>query len=402
MDPATSFLYKPRTLTVGALGLTAILYFSHTLYPRAHPSDPALSEKMSYNNTYAGVWAVVLSYLGYSVVQGPRTCMVRPHPAVWRLIHGVLVVYLLFCIFLLFQDVNGARQFLRHLFPELGVDPKERSYGSDCRLWLPAEGRINWKPIKETLFDEFVIAHTIGWWCKALILRDYTLLWALSIGFELMELTFAHMLPNFNECWWDSWILDVALCNAIGIYTGMQTVKWARAQNYNWTGISAQSTLGGKVKRSLLQFTPYSWDTFEWKAVSTPKRCLQATGLLAVFLVMEVNAFFLKYILWIPPLNPLNTMRLLVLFLAALPTVKEYYAFCDKAHGDSKQLGFFAWLYVSLAVIESAIVVKHGRGMFPEAWPSHVLCFWGFTATIFTAVMIAWTLRRRQTKMKAS
>ena len=29
-----------------------------------------------------------------------------------------------------------------------------------------------------------------------------------------------HWLPNFNECWWDSWVLDVALCNAIGIFTG--------------------------------------------------------------------------------------------------------------------------------------------------------------------------------------
>jgi hypothetical protein len=77
-------------------------------------------------------------------------------------------------------------------------------------------------------------------------------------------------------------------------------------------------------------------------------------------------------------------------------------ALTGDAGGVRRQLGFFAWLYVSLAVIESAIVVKHGRGMFPEAWPSHVLCFWGFTATIFTAVMIAWTLRRRQTKMKAS
>ena len=51
---------------------------------------------------------------------------------------------------------------------------------------------------------------------QALIIRDYPMLWTLSIGFELMELTFQHMLPNFNECWWDSWILDVAVCNLIG------------------------------------------------------------------------------------------------------------------------------------------------------------------------------------------
>ena len=39
--------------------------------------------------------------------------MVRPHPAVWRFIHGVLVCYLLSLVFLLFQDVGSARQLLR-------------------------------------------------------------------------------------------------------------------------------------------------------------------------------------------------------------------------------------------------------------------------------------------------
>jgi len=288
LDPATSFLYKPRTITMGALGLGLILYYSRTFSPPSEPVDPQAADQQAYRNAVAGVWGMVFAFLGYSTLQGPVTCMVRPHPAVWRLIHGILVVYLLLCVYLLFQDVNAARQFLRHLFPELGVDLQERSYGSDCRLWLPEEHKINWSVIKATVFDEFVVAHTVGWWCKALILRDYTLLWALSIGFELMELTFQHMLPNFNECWWDSWILDVAVCNFIGIYTGMQTVKWARAQDYNWTGISGHATLSGKAKRSLLQFTPYSWDNFEWRAFSTPLRCLQASGLLVVFLVMEV------------------------------------------------------------------------------------------------------------------
>ncbi len=53
----------------------------------------------------------------------------------------------------------------QHLFPELGVDLDEKAYGSDCRLWLPEEQRVNWDTIRATLFDEFVVAHTIGWWC---------------------------------------------------------------------------------------------------------------------------------------------------------------------------------------------------------------------------------------------
>jgi len=35
------------------------------------------------------------------------------------------------------------------------------------------------------------------------MLRNPVMLWTLSVGFELMELTFQHLLPNFNECWWD-------------------------------------------------------------------------------------------------------------------------------------------------------------------------------------------------------
>lgn len=50
---------------------------------------------------------------GYSVVQGPRTSMVRPHPAVWRFVHGVSVVYVLGLVWLLFQTVEDARAGLK-------------------------------------------------------------------------------------------------------------------------------------------------------------------------------------------------------------------------------------------------------------------------------------------------
>lgn len=41
----------------------------------------------------------------------------------------------------------------------------ERAYGVDCRLWVPGRG-VNWPIIRATVFDEFVIAHTLGWWAK--------------------------------------------------------------------------------------------------------------------------------------------------------------------------------------------------------------------------------------------
>jgi hypothetical protein len=33
--------------------------------------------------------------------------------------------------------------------------------------------------IKDTVFDEFVIAHTLGWWGKALFLRNNIMLWTI-------------------------------------------------------------------------------------------------------------------------------------------------------------------------------------------------------------------------------
>jgi hypothetical protein len=45
------------------------------------------------------------------------------------------------------------------------VDLAERAYGGQCRLWLPGRG-VNWPVIRSTVFDEFVVAHTLGWWCK--------------------------------------------------------------------------------------------------------------------------------------------------------------------------------------------------------------------------------------------
>jgi hypothetical protein len=66
---------------------------------------------------------------------------------------------------------------LQHMYSELGVDLHERSYGGNCALILPNGGGINWPVIKATVFDEFVVAHTLGWWGKALIIRDNVMLW---------------------------------------------------------------------------------------------------------------------------------------------------------------------------------------------------------------------------------
>ena len=51
------------------------------------------------------------------------------------------------------------------------------------------------------------------------------------------QLLFAHLLPNFIECWWDAVILDILLCNGVGIYIGMRVCRWLEMRDYKWESI---------------------------------------------------------------------------------------------------------------------------------------------------------------------
>jgi phosphatidylserine synthase 2 len=59
---------------------------------------------------------------------------VRPHPAFWRVVLGVNLLYELALVFLLFQDVNSARSMMTYLDPNLGRPLPEKNYAENCAL----------------------------------------------------------------------------------------------------------------------------------------------------------------------------------------------------------------------------------------------------------------------------
>nr|GMD70355.1 CDP-diacylglycerol--serine O-phosphatidyltransferase 1-like isoform X1 [Ipomoea batatas] len=191
---------------------------------------------------------------------------------------------------------DDARQFMKYLHPDLGVELPERSYGADCRIYVP-ENPTN--------------------------------------RFKNVYLTFRHMLPNFNECWWDSIVLDILICNWFGIWAGMRTVRYFDGRTYEWVGISQQPNIIGKVKRTLGQFTPAHWDKDEWHPLLGPWRFLQVLSLCVVFLTVELNTFFLKFCLWVPPQNPLIIYRLVLWWLIAIPTIREYNSYLQDSAMES-------------------------------------------------------------------
>ena len=65
----------------------------------------------------------------------------------------------------------------------------------------------------------------MGYVAKALVYRDWYLLWMHSLLFEVIEISAAHLLPNFQECYWDRLLLDVFGANLIGMVIGMYLVE---------------------------------------------------------------------------------------------------------------------------------------------------------------------------------
>lgn len=54
---------------------------------------------------------------------------------------------------------------------------------------------------------------------------------------NLFQVAFAHLLPNFVECWWDALILDILLCNGLGIYCGLVLCRKLENETYEWESI---------------------------------------------------------------------------------------------------------------------------------------------------------------------
>jgi phosphatidylserine synthase 2 len=61
---------------------------------------------------------------------------IRPHPAFWRVVLGVNVLYELAMVFLVFQDLDTARRMMTYIDSNLGKPLPEKSYAENCEFTL--------------------------------------------------------------------------------------------------------------------------------------------------------------------------------------------------------------------------------------------------------------------------
>lgn len=77
------------------------------------------------DNLWAGLLCIVFFFLIVSVIAFPNGPFTRPHPAVWRILFGCSVLYLLMLQFLMFQNYST----IRNIF--YWIDPKLKNFHID-------------------------------------------------------------------------------------------------------------------------------------------------------------------------------------------------------------------------------------------------------------------------------
>ena len=384
-EGTVSYFWQAHTISVLALGISILLYVAFYETP---------SEDTKYN-VKRGVVAAACAFLAFGITQARDGPIVRPHPAIWRLLLCISLLYELVLVFFLFQTAPDARKFFLYIDPDLNKVIQYKDYSNSCAIWDPGHHEGPFHNIYDKM-DLFVAAHFFGWFWKAIVFRDVYITVFLSFMFEILEYTCEHQLPNFQECWWDHWILDFVVCNGLGIYFGLKCIKYLTMKEYRWCNLWNIHTYKGKMKRVVGQFTPYSWVKFKWKASQNLYRWLFISFLAFMSLLAELNTFYLKYVLWIPAEHYLVFVRLLLYGMWAFVAVRETY---DYVGGKSKAFGQQAWVISAIIFTELMLVCRFGHEIITIPFPSYIKYLW-LAGVFFYIFLTLWKFQLKFPKLR--
>jgi phosphatidylserine synthase 2 len=244
----------------------------------------------------------------------------------------------------------------------VGFPLPEKDYGDVCDIYIPNHPSGDPYYNVTDRIDVFVLAHSLGWFVKALLVRDVKVSWICSVLFEVIELAFAHLLPNFRyvvdsinfppsvlnrECWWDSWILDVFGCNMLGIHSADFVITQLGWKKFNFISNAFKSK---KINFAFL---------------------FSASLLVVLISLIDLNFFFLKYVFWIPTTHWLCHIRTYMFALISAPASMEMYQWCVSSKSPNR-LSFFtacpsAVVGIIALVSEILLVVLFRGNMFASS-----------------------------------
>ncbi|CAJ0941402.1 unnamed protein product, partial [Mesorhabditis belari] len=382
-DITLDFMYKPRTLTILSFFCAVLVYLAFR------------NDTNADDNLYQGLLGALSLFLVVSALAFPNGPFIRPHPIVWRTIFGLSVAYMVllqFCLFLTYDQIKAMLVY----FDPVGLSAEklvEKEYAVNC-------SDLSWARVWSHM-DIFAVGHFLGWAMKALLIRHNNICWLISCAWEFTEVIFTHLLPNFEECWWDAIGLDIFLCNGLGIFVGLRISNFLSMKSFHWESIKDIKSTRGKVRRAVLQFTPESWSQNNWTDVYAIKRTFAVFLFVMIWLITELNTFFLKHIFVIDTSHPVVFWRIILIALISAPSIRQYYAFATDPR--VKRLGMQCWVYCAVCALEAAICIKVGRDQFQPAKLLLIAAwiFFMFAMTFATILLsVKWAERNKDLTKK--
>lgn len=347
-----------------------------------HPTNSMISDM----RMYVCFLFFVLTYLGYFFLPEPSKS--KPGKWFWKLVQGLTLAYSIMVFGLLFFSPENLQVLLRDIFDSrLGVPLAEKDYAADCRVFTP-EHPTSWMGNITDHIDIFVLAHFLGWAFKIWIFRNHTLAWIMSVGFEFLEFNMEVWLPNFKECWWDKWILDVFGCNLIGMIIGLWTMKVFKMRKHYWFMEPSQKgenlSLWGKFKYMLTSREDFiKQDKWHWLA--EPWTFNGVIFFTITNYALDMSYFYFKSQIHLPPSHWLFAIRIWTLAFFSIIASNDYYDYLVERKLNSMTVPLFMMYFV--IGCEWLLFYKNMKpGLFDPPVYAEVRYFWYLVLTLWLSV----------------
>ena len=383
---------RPRQVVFGLILIAGTGLWSLT-------RDAGDSPEISGRNAIVGI---IFAIVVYCMLQTKDGLMVRPHPIVWRAIHGMFLAYFLLVVFFVSLPPYLGISLVHNMLPGIGGGAEKvltDHAGKPAPHLLPSDCEINMTNLTRQVFSVWFLAHVGGYWGKMCLFRDWKICMKYSIAFELVELSLVWLVPEFEECWWDSVFMDVLGANMIGMILGRWTLKYLSCRDYDWEPTNRNPPLWTQLKHLAIRFTPFSWSQYHWPE---DEKSFILTALAWISsIVMEFNAFIILHGLLIRPSHWIHTARLLLIGAQAAQSVPEWYEY---ARGGTTRIGHNCWLMFVTIGVELLIGLRYGKGgksYGQKSPPLDVVIVWSLFFILQSAWWIISYLRSRCGKRRS-
>mmetsp|Transcript_35310 Transcript_35310/g.140300 ORF Transcript_35310/g.140300 Transcript_35310/m.140300 type:complete len:230 (-) Transcript_35310:2712-3401(-) len=208
-------------------------------------------------------------------------------------------------------------------------------------------------------------------------MRNRGVLWIQSIMFELIEESVKSVLPNFNECWWDRWLLDVLVCNFVGMEIGLFLVN-RFAEPFNWFMLTPAKANPPHEESHVPSF------------LTSREHFLTVCFVIGIGPLVDLINFLLKAVLFIPAESPLVVYNLLLVGLPSLVGIPEIYATLSES--GHFRIGRQGVVLLYIVLMELALSWKLSSDTFPADGLQTIPVVTGVLWTLAFLLLVGFTV----------